>query len=398
MKPIYFDYAATTPVEDSVFEAMKPYFLNGDGQFGNAGSLHSFGQKARSVIDKSRIDIAKTIFANHREIIFTSSATEANNIVLRGVLKSFFKNSKNCGIIPKIIISSIEHPSVMETAKALADDGSIELVLLTVDENGIINTDDLKKNLDERTILVSVMWVNNETGSLQPVSEIVKIVSEFKNQIKNSNRYPLVHTDAVQAFNYFDLNVQRSGVDLMTISSHKIYGPKGAGALYVKNQESKIITPIITGGDQEYGLRSGTENVPAIVGFSKAAQIAYNDNQKESNRLFELTDSFFNLLKKEIPNIKINGPAILNKKSPHILNIHFPHHKNIGMTLDMAGVAISTGSACSQRYEKPSYVLRAMGFDEDHIAESVRFSFGRYTNLEEIKEAILRITKVTNKN
>lgn len=420
---IYLDYAATTPVCKESFETMIPYFELEGGGFGNAGSLHSFGQKAQSVLDKARIDLAKTITAHHREIIFTSSATEANNLVIRGVVKSYFKNSHNCKIVPKIIISAIEHPSIMETAKALADDGSIELLIAPVNQDGIVDVSWIEKNLDERVVLISVMWVNNETGAIQPITEIVKIVNNFREELRIKNNelranslfiihnslFPLVHSDAVQAFNYFDLNVAKSQIDLMTLSSHKIYGPKGAGALYIKNSElitknnkkdssslvhnSSFIIPITTGGGQEYGLRSGTENIPAIVGFAKAAQISHSQIKEESARLNALKKIFWNLLKENFTDVVLNGG---DKSSCHILNVYFSSHKNLSLALDIEGVAVSSGSACAQRYQKPSPVLSAMGYDEVVAKESIRFSFGRYTTEEELKETIKIILKITN--
>lgn len=394
MKLIYLDYAATTPLDPEVSKSMNGIA----GDFGNPGSLHSFGQKAKTLLDWSRQNLAKTIAANHREIIFASSATEANNLILRGVLKSFFKNQKNCRIIPKIITSSTEHPSVLETVKVLESEGAIEAVYLPVNPNGIVDLTALEKSLDEKTILVSVMWVNNETGALQPIEKISTLVKIFKkeNEGKLISSYPLLHTDAVQAFNLFDLNVIRSGVELMTLSSHKMYGPKGAACAYIKEEAKDMITPIITGGGQEYGLRSGTENVSAIFGFSKAAEIVQASRKKEFLRLEKISKIFLEKIKTAIPGVEINGSWA--NRSPQILNLWFPRHKNIGIALDMAGIAASSGSACSQRYEKPSYVLKQTGFDDDRVKESIRFSFGRFTDEKEIDEAASRIIMALKNN
>ncbi len=379
-------------------------FLEQEGGFGNPSSLHSFGQRAMAAIDGARIMLAKTIAANHREIIFTSGATEANNLIIRGILKSFFKNKKNssadkqnCSITPRIIVSEIEHPSVLETVKILEKEGAIEAVYLPVDRFGVVDTAALERSLNDRTILVSVMWVNNETGAVQPIEKISKIIELFKkNEGKNyGGNYPLFHTDAVQAFNCFDLNVIKSGVDLMTLSSHKVYGPKGAGASYIKNGVEILIEPIITGGDQEYGLRSGTENVPAIVGFASAAHIAHNTYKTEFERLKKMSERFFKKIKKEFPEVEINGSD--SGRSPHIINLYFPGHENLGLVMDMAGIAASSGSACSQRYEKPSHVLRAMSLDASRIKNSIRFSFGRFTEAKDIDDAIGRIIMSLNK-
>jgi len=396
MKPIYLDYAATTPVDPEVFKKINDVLDPEGGNFGNPSSLHSFGQKAKTLLDFSRETLAQTIMADHREIIFTSSATEANNMVFRGVLKSFFKNQKDCGFAPKIIISSVEHPSVLETVRTLESEGAIKAVYLPVGPEGIIDLAVLEKNLDEKTVLVSIMWVNNETGALQPIEKILRLVSEFKKskpRASNPGSYPLFHTDAVQAFNLFDLNVIKSGVDLMTLSSHKIYGPKGAGALYVKGGADSLdwMDSIITGGGQEYGLRSGTENIPAIIGFATAAKISHSFHKKELARLSHLSERFLLRLKKEIPGIEINGPIDAPERSPNILNLYFPRHKNLGVALDMMGIAASAGSACAQRYEKPSYVLVQMGFGPERIKQSIRFSFGRFMTEGEIDEAASRI-------
>ncbi|MFA6136161.1 MAG: cysteine desulfurase family protein [Candidatus Paceibacterota bacterium] len=390
MDSIYLDYASTTPIDPQVLEAMLPYLKD---KLGNPGSLHSFGQKTLAAIDFARQQIAKTITANHREIIFTSSATEANNLVLKGVLKNFFRNRKDCKIIPKIIISSIEHPSILETAKDIEKDGSANIVYLPVDKDGVVDLKVLEKELDENTILVSVMWVNNEIGSVQPISKISEIISKFKKSLPLPlTPYPLFHTDASQAFNLFDLNVSKSGVDIMTLSSHKIYGPLGSSCLFIRNTTYGILSPIITGGDQEYGLRAGTENVASIVGFSKAAEISHQNYKNEHKRLADISDYFYKSLKKELPKIESNSPIEEeNLWSPHILNLFVPYNDNLIVALDIAKIAASSGSACSQRVEKPSHVLKSIGFNDDRIKHSVRFSFGRFATKEDIDEATKRI-------
>src|SRR3989344_2203285 len=355
MRKIYLDYAATTPVDSAVLAAMKPYF---EKRVGNAGSLHSFGQEAMAAIDESREKIAKAIGANFREIIFTGSATEANNLAIRGALKDFQFEK------PQIIISAIEHESILETCRDLQQEG-VEIIYLPVDRRGFVDLKKLKKSLNEQTILVSIMYANNEIGTIQPITEISKLISEFRIQnaelrkesnskflIHNSElamALPLLHTDAVQAFQFLDCDVNPPagglGVDLMTLSAHKIYGPKGMGALFIKqiqNSKFKILNSIITGGGQEFGLRSGTENVPAIVGFAKAAELAVKNREKETKRLTAIKDYFIKNIRKIHPRIEINSPEG-NLCSPHIANIYFPGHssQDLLIKLDLAGVAVS---------------------------------------------------------
>jgi cysteine desulfurase len=400
MKPIYLDYAATTPIDPEVAKKIESIPQKEGDYFGNPGSLHYFGQKAQSIIDFSRQEIAKTIWANFFEIVFTSSATEANNLVLRGVLKSFFKKQKGCHKIPKFIVSSIEHPSVLETAKILEKDGAVKVTYLPVDLSGVVDLSVLEKELDKDTILVSVMWVNNETGAIQPIEKISSLIEKFKEENKKElfGSYPLFHTDATQAFSVLDLNTAKTQVDLMTFSSHKIYGPRGAAALYIRGGADKadFIEPIISGGDQEYGLRSGTENVQAIAGFAYAARKVSLERKNEFARLNKLAKSFFEKLKSKIDTIEINGSW--DKKAPHILNLYFPQKENLVIALDMAGVAASSGSACSQRYQKPSYVLLEMGLGQQRAKESVRFSFGRFTTQKDIDQAVERIIIALRKN
>ena len=422
-KKIYLDYAATTPVDKEVLKAMTPYFSE---KFGNPGSLHSFGQEALKTIDESREKIAKTIGAGFREIIFTGSATEANNLALRGAVKELrIKNlefrsslySQSSILNPRIIVSAIEHESILETCRDLEREG-VEIIYLPVNKQGIVDLEKLKKSLNEQTILVSIMYANNEIGTIQPITEISKLISEFRIQnaelrkesnfkflIHNSElamALPLLHTDAVQAFQFLDCDVNPPagglGVDLMTLSAHKIYGPKGMGALFIKqiqNSKFKILNSIITGGGQEFGLRSGTENVPAIVGFAKAAELAVKNREKETKRLTAIKDYFIKNIRKIHPRIEINSPEG-NLCSPHIANIYFPGHssQDLLIKLDLAGVAVSSGAACSARAMKPSYVLKAIGLGEQKIKSSLRFSFGKFTTKKEIDETMKIIIKL----
>ncbi|KKR89170.1 MAG: Cysteine desulfurase [Candidatus Wolfebacteria bacterium GW2011_GWA2_42_10] len=383
MKKIYFDCAATTPIDSTVKKAMLPYFSE---KFGNPSSLHSFGQEVMAAIDDSREKIARSIGANFHEIIFTGSATEANNLALRGAMK-FFNNQKISPL--RIIISAIEHESILETARSLEKEG-IEIIYLPVNKQGIVDLKKLKDSLNERTILISIMYANNEIGTIQPIAEIAKIISEFKKGEKISFPYPLFHTDAVQAFQFLNCDVEKLSVDLMTLSGHKIYGPKGVGALFMKhipNSEFQILNSIITGGGQEFGLRSGTENVPAIVGFAKAAELAVKNRKKESEKIGQLTNYFWQKIKKIFPKTEINGSR---NRLPNILNVYFSNRRaeDLLIKLDLAGVAVSSGSACSSRSTKLSYVLKAVGCDDKRIKSSLRFSFGKFTTKKEIDEVI----------
>jgi len=453
-KRIYLDYAATTPADPRVLRAMEPYFGVGtsagsrgaaarvrtratSAKFGNPGSLHSFGQQAIAAVDHARETIARSISAEFREIIFTSSATEANNLALRGIVKAVMQKWKVFGIAqsvpavrqPRIIISAIEHESILETAHELERDGA-EAIYLPVDHNGIVDLEKLKASLDERTVLVSIMYANNEIGAIQPIAEIAKIIKEFrakqaaaqspgKTQLPAqlpsvSHQYPLFHTDAAQAFQFLNCNVRELGVDLMTLSSHKIYGSIGAAVLYVRNMNSGRnkniasvpLEPIIFGGGQEFGLRSGTENVPAIVGFAKAVELTDTAREKESKRIAALRDRLWLGIKKICPKAEWNGAedsvdtsastAITLQFLPNILNVYFPGTaaQDLLTRFDLAGIAVSSGSACRSRAFEASYVIEALGGTVKNslnsrpqctrAKSSIRFSLGRLTTAQEI--------------
>ncbi len=394
---IYLDYAATTPIDKEVKKTME------QSGFGNPGSLHSFGQEALATVDESREKIAKAIGADFREIIFTGSATEANNLALRGIIKNLKSQISNLKSL-RIITSIIEHKSILETCRDLEKEG-VEIIYLPVNKQGIVDLKKLEESLNERTILVSIIYANNEIGIIQPLFEISKIIDNFKkrNFQKNPNYYPLFHTDAVQAFQFLNCNVNNLGIDLMTLSAHKIYGPKGIGILYARAPYPKPYTlnPIITGGGHEFGLRSGTENVPAISGFAKAIELADKNREKEFKRIAELSAYFWKELKKIYPKAEINNSNDLKfmiynlRKLPNILNIYFPNQnsQDLLMKLDLNGVAISAGSACSGRTAKTSHILKALGLPEKKIKSSLRFSFGKFTNKKEIDKS-LRIIKM----
>ncbi len=401
---LYFDYAASTPVAPEVEAVMRQYFLD---KFGNAGSLHSFGQEAISALDEAREAVANAIGAGFREIIFTGSATEANNLAILGAVKKFkkdFPEIKN----PEIIVSAIEHESVLETARGLAGDG-IKVVEIPVSGKGIVDVKALGKALSEKTILVSVMYANNEIGTIQPVKEIGKLISEFriqnsetrnkKNsgfQILDSRFYPLFHTDAVQAFQFLDCDVKNINADMMTLSAHKIYGPKGIGILYAKNTGGKNFPfePVITGGGQEFGMRSGTENVPLIAGTAKAVSLAVKMRGAEAKRISLLRDNLWKGIKKIYPRAGRNGDV--KKALPNFLNVYFPDYEAADLltAFDLAGLAVSAGSACSARSSEPSYVIEALGAKGKQSGRSIRITLGRPTTKGDIDTALKIVGKL----
>lgn len=385
-KRIYLDYAATTPLDPKVEKVMLPYFSK---MFGNPGSLHFFGREALSAVDVAREKIAGLLGAYFREIIFTGSATEANNLVLRGVVKA--SRVKD----PNIVISSLEHPSVFETAASLERDG-VEIRKVAVNKDGSVDTGSLKGKLDGNTVLVSVMYANNELGTILPVREISEIIRKFREG--NDSVYPLFHSDAVQAFQYLDCRPDELGLDFMTLSAHKIYGPKGIGLLYKREMPGPgNLSPVMTGGDQEFGLRPGTENVASIVGFAESLKLASERREKEYERMKELGLYFCKEAENMSEGIEINGPAP-EKKLPNVHNVYFPGKKagELLMEFDLAGISVSAGSACKTRSPKESRVVSSV-YSEERAASSVRFSFGRGTGRKEIDRALSIISKVLSK-
>ncbi len=388
---IYLDYAASTPVDSLVFNAMKPYFSE---KFGNPGSVQSFGQEAIAAVDISRETIARTIGSEFRNIIFTGSATEANNFAIRASVKKYLSEHKTDDARPRLIISSVEHESVLETARELENKG-VEVIFLPVDKNGIVNLQMLESSLNDHTILVSVMYANNEIGTIQPITEISKIIKDFKSrQSSIANLQPLLfHTDAVQAFQFLDCNVKELGVDMMTLSAHKIYGPKGIGCLYLRQP----LVSIMSGGGQEFGMRSGTENVPSIVGFSKAVEIRSHLLGPANKQISGLRDYLWRGIKRIRPNVILNGGTGRNFL-PNILNVYFPGQEaqDILTRLDLQGVAASSGSACRSRAIEASYVITALGYAKERANSSVRFSLGRPTTKKDIDRALAVIKMVVS--
>ncbi|MFZ2193452.1 MAG: cysteine desulfurase family protein [Candidatus Moraniibacteriota bacterium] len=376
-KSIYLDYAATTPVDKKVLKEMLPYF---NENYGNASSLHFFGQEASQAVEKARLQVADFFGAQPQEIIFTSGATESNNLAIKGVDKAYFKKEKKK---PHVITTSFEHHCVLDTIKKLEKENLIEATFINPERDGIIDINDIKNALKSNTLLVSVMYVNNEIGTVQPIAEIGKMLKEYNSKI-------IFHTDATQAVNYFDCNVEKLGVDLLSMSAHKIYGPKGVGVLYVK--KGLNIAKIQDGGAQEFGLRAGTLNVPGIVGLGKAIELVEKGKSKNKN-IEELRDYFINKILKEIPDSVLNGSKI--KRSPNNINVNFlrVEGESLLMMLSANGIFVSTGSACSSGSLSPSHVLLALGLKPEETHGSLRLTLGKNTTKKEIDSAVKIIKK-----
>jgi len=398
MKRIYLDYAATTPVDKRVEKEMQPFFAE---KFGNSMSLHFFGQEAKLALENSRQILANAINADLNEIIFTGSATESNNLALKGIAlglgKQVFSAAQPASSQavpprlekthlprPHIIISSIEHPCIMESAKWLKKQG-FEITELPVDKFGMVNPEDVKNAIKENTILVSVMHASNEIGTIQPIKEIGKICRQ---------KGVYFHTDASQTFGKIKIDVKKNNIDLLTASSHKIYGPKGAGLLFVR--KGIILEPILHGGGQENGMRGSTVNVPAIVGFARSAEICQKEMQKEDKRLTVLRGKLIKGLLK-IKGSNLNGHP--TKRLSNNVNIwfEFVEGESLVMLLDLEGIACSTGSACSSFKLEPSHVLVATGLRPEQAHGSLRVSLGRFTTEKEINKLIQVLPKIVEK-
>ena len=386
-KKIYLDYAATTPVDPRVLRVMLPYF---DKIYGNAGSLHSFGREAKAAIYKARKKIAEILNCRPEEIYFCGSGTESDNLAIFGVARA----NKNFG--NHIITSSIEHPAVLESCHKLEKEG-FQVTFLEVDQEGIVRLDSLKKAISDQTILVSVMYANNEIGTLQPIEEISQIIKEVKREReKRGVKVPIYfHTDACQAAGYLNLDVQKLGVDLLTLNGSKIYGPKGTGALFVR--AGTKIEPLIFGGGQEGSLRSGTENTPGIVGLAEAFKIAQRERKKEVKREEKLRDYFIKEIMKKIPKVVLNGHP--KKRLPNNVNVSILDIEGeaILLWLDKYGIAASTGSACHSESLEPSHVILALGRPYEYAHGSLRFTLGRWTKKEDIDYVLKVLPKVVKK-
>jgi len=372
MKRIYLDHSATTSVDPQVLEAMLPYFSE---KFGNASSVHSFGQEARGAVDNSRHAIAEFLNCKSTEIIFTSGGSESDNLAIKGVVEESEIEK------PHVVTSSFEHHAVLDTIKELELDGKIEVTFINPNKDGLIEVKDIEAAIKPNTVLVSIMYVNNEIGTVQPIRAIGQMLEKLN---KEREQKVYFHADAVQAAEYFDMNVDTLHVDLLTMSAHKIYGPKGIGLLYVRSDVP--IKHQIVGGGQEYKKRAGTENVAGIVGFAKAVElIEESRNQGIKEKRDRLIDG---LLK--IPNSQLNGSKEF--RSPANVNISFINAEGeaILLNLDMEGIAASTGSACTSGSLEPSHVLLSLGLKPEQCHGSIRFTLGRETIEDEI-DSVLEI-------
>jgi cysteine desulfurase len=373
MKQIYFDNAATTSVDERVYEAMKPYFCE---IFGNSHAIHSLGQAALSAVEQSRETVADFFGAKNQEIIFTSGASESNNLAIQGVANYFFEQNKKI----HIITSKIEHPSVLEVFKALAKRG-VEVSFVDVDKDGVVDLSKLQKAIKANTALISIMYANNEVGSIQPIAEIGKLVSREREKREAKGLPIYFHCDAVQAVNYLSCNVDELGVDLLSVSGHKFYGPKGIGVLYLR--KGVKISPVQFGGHQEFNLRPGTLSVPLIVGLAKALQLIKDEKQKNIKKVVKIKEKIYHELEK-FSLVKFNGDQ--ERQIPSIINVSFKNAEgeSILMMLDMEGVAISTGSACSSGSLEPSHVLTAMGNPPEWSHGSIRISLSKNNSEVEV--------------
>ncbi len=362
---IYLDNAASTKIHDEVLQEMIPFFKE---QYGNPSSIHSYGRFTRKAIEKARKRVANLINADPSEILFTSGGTESNNTALFGIAKKYPKS--------QIITSSIEHDAILEPCKKLEKEG-FDVIYLPVDKYGLIDPMNLKKNISKNTSLVSIMFGNNEVGTIEPIAELAKICMDHD---------IIFHTDAIQALGKIPINVKESSIDLLSVSSHKIHGPKGIGALYIKRGIS--LDPVILGGGQENGLRSGTENVSNIVGFGKACEISRLNFLENISKLKGMRDYLSSKILQEIPEVFLNGHP--ETRLPNNVHLTFlgVNGEDLLIKLDENGIAASTGSACSVHIQKESHVLRAMGFSHEQITGSLRLTIGVFNNLEEMDKTV----------
>jgi len=376
--PIYLDHNATTPCDPRVVEAMIPYFTN---SFGNAASRnHPFGWQAEEAVDYAREQVAKLIGADPKEIIFTSGATEADNLAIKGVFEMYASKGNH------IITCNIEHKAVLDTCKHIEKEGG-EVTYLKVNADGLIDMKELEAAIKPTTILIAIMYANNEIGTVMPMKEISALAKK---------KGILVFSDATQAVGKIPVDVNKDGIDLMAFTAHKMYGPKGVGALYVRRKNPRVkVTAQMDGGGHERGMRSGTLNVPGIVGFGKACEISMNEMEAETKRLSALRDKLETALMK-IEEAYINGST--QHRLPHVTNISFKYVEGEGLLMGFnKDIAVSSGSACTSASLEPSYVLKALGLGDDLAHSSLRFGLGRFTTEDQIDYTIEAVTKTVNK-
>lgn len=421
MKKIYMDYAATSPVKPEVFKAMKPYFSE---KFGNPSSIHGYGQETRHAINNARDKVAEFLNCEPFEIFFTSGGTESDNLAIRGIVLKTLQLDKT--VKPHIITSSFEHHAILHTCKDLEKMGLAEVSYINPDKEGIIHAEDIKRAIKPNTILVSIMYVNNEIGTVQPIAEIGKLVSlnnelRIKNNGKINNPSSVIHnsriyfhTDAVQAIEYFDCDAKKLRVDMLSLSAHKFGGPKGVGAIYIK--KGTPIKPIQTGGAQEYNLRAGTENVAGIVGLGKAVELLAEHPKDvrsfrgaqvsgkrlgptfvRSARMIEIRDYFINQVTTKIPDVKLNGSKKF--RCPNNINLNFKNAEgeSILLNLDLLGVAASSGSACTSGSLEPSHVLKSIGLKDEESHGTIRFTLGEKNTKKEVDFVVSELVKIVEK-
>lgn len=376
--PIYMDNHATTQLDPRVFEAMKPYFTQ---IYGNAASRnHSFGWEAEEAVEKARKQIADLIGATSKEIVFTSGATESNNLALKGIAEMYAERGNH------IITQVTEHKAVLDTCKRLEKQG-VRVTYLPVKQDGLVDLDQLRGAITDKTILISIMYANNEIGVVQPMKEIGKIAKE---------KGVLFHSDAVQAIGKIPVNVAADGVDVMSLTAHKLYGPKGVGALYVRRRNPRVqITAQMDGGGHERGMRSGTLNVPGIAGLGAACEIAKQEMAEEGKRLGFLRDKLKDKLMNNLDEVYVNGS--LEHRLPHNLNISFAYVEGESLLMGINDIAVSSGSACTSATLEPSYVLKALGAGDDLAHSSIRFGIGRFNTEEEVDYAGDKVIDVVQK-
>jgi cysteine desulfurase len=376
--PIYMDNHATTPMDPRVFEAMKPYFLE---TFGNAASRnHSFGWEAEEAVEKSRKQIASLIGATAKEIVFTSGATESNNLALKGVAEMYAEKGNH------IITAATEHKATLDTCKRLEKHG-VRVTYLPVQTNGLVDLEQLEAAITDKTILISIMYANNEIGVIQPIAELGKIAK---------SKGILLHTDATQAVGKVPVNVIQDNIDLLSLSGHKMYGPKGVGALYVRRKSPRVqITAQMDGGGHERGMRSGTLNVPGIVGLGEACALCQASMPEESKRMAFLRDKLRDKLQSELDETYINGT--MEHRLPNNLNISFAYVEGESLLMGINDIAVSSGSACTSATLEPSYVLKALGAGDDLAHSSIRFGLGRFNTEAEVDYVAAKVIDVVKK-
>ena len=376
MRRIYLDYAATTPTHPLVLKAMLPWFTDG---FGNPSSIHSFGQEAKGAIEEAREKVAQLIGAKGNEIVFTGSGTEADNFAIKGVAYAKEHEGKH------IITTAIEHHAVIETCKFLEKRG-FKVTYLSVDRDGLVDLGEVKKAITDETILISVMHANNEIGTIEPIQEIARIAKD---------REICFHTDAVQTVGHLPVDVDELKVDLVSISAHKFCGPKGVGALYIR-KGTKIV-PFMHGGEQEHGRRASTQNVPGIVGFGKACQLAQQEMGQEKERLETLRDKLINGILNRIDHVHLNGHPTQRLPNNVNISLEFVEGESILLNLDLVGIAASTGSACSSSVLEASHVLLALGLPHESAHSSLRLSLGQETTEKDVDYVLEKLPQIVNK-